>query len=102
LNHQHIIARDGCRNWGFAIAAGIDVHDNSGRHFEVMILHSMHTYKNNLRMNETQLDIKAQCLKGGEGNYREGHCNEELKNFRKTIKRLEFEADALKSFLKRI
>jgi hypothetical protein len=60
----------------------------------------MHTYKNNLQMSETRCDIKAQRLEGEDGNYRGVHCKEELKDFRKTIKRLEVEADALKSFFK--
>jgi hypothetical protein len=88
------------RHKGVRHSSGIDVHDNCGRYFEVIILHSMHTYKNNLRVNETQRDIKAQRLEGDNGDCRGDHCNKELKNFRKTIKRLEIEADALKSFLR--
>ena len=83
----------------YAIAAEDSGSRNCGILFGVI---KIYTYKNNLRMNEIQCDIKAQCLNGGVGNCREGHSNKELKKFRKTIKRLEVEADALNSFLGRI
>jgi hypothetical protein len=51
-------------------------------------------------MNETRCDIKAQHLEGETGGCRGVHLKEELKTFRKTMKRLEAESDALKNFLK--
>lgn len=62
----------------------------------------MHTCKNNLRTNEVQRDTKAQCLRGENKSLQGTHSNEELKNFRKTVKRLEVESDALRKFLKMI
>lgn len=59
----------------------------------------MHIYEHNFRLNGIQRETKTLRCEGEDKNRRRHHKNKDLQKFKKTIKRLGIETDALRRFL---